>query len=48
MKPKAKPQTQEHPLFGVRLELMLDPEHELVKLAQVIDWDRLAAEFGPL
>jgi len=48
MKPKAKPQTKEHPLFGVRLELMLDPDHELVKLAQVIDWDRLAAEFGPL
>jgi len=48
MKPKAKPQTKEHPLFGVRLELMLDPDHELVKLAQVIDWDKLAAEFGPL
>jgi hypothetical protein len=28
MKPKAKPQTKEHPLFGVRLELV-DPEKHL-------------------
>jgi IS5 family transposase len=48
MKPKVKPSTNEQPLFGVRLELMLDPNHELVKLAQVIDWDALTAEFGPL
>ena len=48
MKPKAKPPTHEQPLFGVRLELMLDPNHELVKLAQVIDGNALAAEFGPL
>jgi hypothetical protein len=27
---------------------MLDPNHELVKLAQMIDLDSLAAGFGPL
>ena len=46
MKPKVKSPTHEQPLF--RLELMLDPDHELVKLAQVIEWEALAAEFGPL
>jgi len=48
MKPKAKPRTNEHPLFGVRLELMLDPNHELVKLAQLVKWDELADQFGAL
>lgn len=32
----------------MRLELSLDLDHELVRLAQVIPWDRLAGEFGPL
>lgn len=32
----------------MRLELSLDLDHELIRLGQVIPWDRLAAEFGPL
>ena len=47
MQPKAKRPTHEQPLFGARLELMLDLDHELAKLAKVIDWDGLVAQFGP-
>ncbi len=49
MKPKAKPRTHEQPLIAtMRLELALDMDHGLVRLAGVIPWDRLAEEFGPL
>lgn len=49
MKPKAKPKTNERPLIAtMRLDLSLDLDHELVRLAGVIPWDRLAEEFGPL
>ena len=49
MKPKAKPRTHEQPLIAtMRLDLALDMDHELVRLAGVIPWNNLAAEFGPL
>ena len=49
MKPKPKPKTNERPLIATRrLDLSLDLDHELVRLAGVIPWDRLAEEFGPL
>lgn len=49
MKPKAKPRTHEQPLIAtMRLDLALDMDHEMVRLAGVIPWDRLAEEFGPL
>jgi len=49
MKPKAKPRTHEQPLIAtMRLDLALDMDHELVRLAATIPWDRLAEEFGPL
>ena len=49
MKPKPKPKTNERPLIAtMRLDLSLDLDHELVRLAGVIPWDRLAEEFGPL
>jgi IS5 family transposase len=49
MKPKAKPRTHEQPLIAtMRLELALDMDHELVRLAGVIPWDHMAEEFGPL
>jgi len=49
MKPKAKPRTYEQPLIStMRLDLALDMDHELVRLAATIPWDQLAEEFGPL
>jgi len=49
MKPKPKPKTHAQPLIAtMRLDLALDMDHELVRLAGVIPWDRLADEFGPL
>jgi len=42
MKPKAKPRTHKQPLITtVRLDLALDLDHEMVRLAGVIPWDRL-------
>ncbi len=34
-------------LFRSSLEAILDPEHELIKLADLIDWDRFDDAFGP-
>lgn len=49
MKPKPKPKTHEQPMIAtMRLDLSLDMDHELVRLAEVIPWDRLSEEFGPL
>jgi IS5 family transposase len=49
MKPKANPRTHEQPLIAtMRLDLALDMDHELVRLSEVIPWDALAGEFGPL
>ncbi|BDU75473.1 hypothetical protein METESE_04310 [Mesoterricola sediminis] len=49
MKPKPKATTHERPLMGtMRLDLALDMNHELVRLAAAIDWDAIAAEFRPM
>jgi hypothetical protein len=48
MTPKSKPQTWQTPLMAtMRLELPLDLDHELVRLAQV-ERSRFAAGDGPL
>jgi IS5 family transposase len=49
MRPKEKVKTHaQGPLEDRRLDLMLRMEHELVRLAEVIDWASLAESFGPL
>jgi transposase, IS5 family len=49
MKPKAKPRTYEQPLIStMRLDLSLDMVHPLVRLAEVMPWEALAQDFGPL
>lgn len=46
MKPKPKMKTNQQPMIGtMRLELAIDMDHELVRLAQVIDWEAIATEF---
>ena len=48
MKPKKhEPQPQEE-LFRNRLENLIDPRHELVRLAKLIDWEVFDREWGPL
>jgi IS5 family transposase len=47
MRPKPLPQDQ-NLLFSSRLSTLLNPDHELLKLAQSIPWDQLEAEFAPL
>ena len=45
MKPKAKPRTHAQPLIAtMRLDLALDMDHEMVRLAGVIPSDRLAID----
>lgn len=34
--------------MGTRLEFVIDLDHELVRLAQAINWDAIAAEFRPM
>ena len=48
MKPKASKATQEQPLIGWRLDMVLDPRQELFRLASVINWAALEVEFGGL
>jgi len=48
MKPISKPKTQTPPMIGWSLEMVLDSEQELYKLAQVLDWTALEAGFGAL
>lgn len=45
MRPE-KPDTPNGDLFRASLEAMLDPEHELLQLASLIDWDRFDDAFG--
>lgn len=47
MQPKPLKQDQGH-LFTSRLSQLLNPEHELLKLAKVIPWQQLEEEFTPL
>ena len=46
MRPE-QPQAPSSDLFRSSLEAILDPEHELLKLAALIDWDRFDDAFGP-
>ncbi|MGB5723424.1 MAG: IS5 family transposase [Parasphingorhabdus sp.] len=46
MRPE-QPQAPSSDLFRSSLEAILDPEHELIKLAALIDWDRFDDAFGP-
>jgi len=46
--PKEKRATGEQLLMGTRLEFLIDLDHELVRLAQTINWDAIAAEFRPM
>ena len=49
MKPKPKMKTHQQPMLGtMRLDLALDMDHELVRLAQTINWEAIAAEFRPM
>lgn len=49
MKPKPKAKTHEQPLIAtMRLDLALDMDHELVRLAQTINWDAITTEFRPM
>jgi transposase, IS5 family len=49
MRPKEKVKTNAQGLLDDRrLDLMLRMEHELVRLAEAIDWGSLAESFGPL
>ena len=48
MKPRPKPQesgTQE--LFRAKLRNIINLQHELVRLGELIDWERLEAHFAP-
>jgi IS5 family transposase len=45
MRPK-KPEPPTDDLFRSSLEAMLDPRHELLKLAKQIDWERFDTAFG--
>ena len=46
MKPRTLPELPTDDLFRNRLENLIDPRHELVKLAAVIDWERFCREWG--
>ncbi len=46
MRPKERRESGEQDLFRGRLDQIIDLEHALVKLAQVIDWRFLEEKFG--
>ena len=48
MKPKPQRATKEQPLIGWRLDMVLDSQQDLFRLAAVIDWASLEKEFGTL
>lgn len=48
MKPITRTKTDAQPMFGWSLEMVLDPSQELYRLAGIIDWAGLEAEFGSL
>ena len=48
MKPKPQRATKEQPLIGWRLDMVLDPQQDLFRLAAMIDWALLEKEFGTL
>jgi IS5 family transposase len=46
MRPRERRETGEQDLFRARLDQIIDMSHELVKLAQAIDWRFLESHFG--
>jgi hypothetical protein len=48
MKPKKSRIEPQGSLFHMRLELICGPDHELVKLADRVDWSGLEDRFEPL
>ena len=48
MRPKSPAEDADEDLFRSRLVNILDPRHELLRLAALIDWAALDAAFGPL
>ena len=48
MQPKSVADDGSEDLFRSRLEAMIDPRHELVKLAKALDWSLFEDAFGPL
>lgn len=42
------PSEQQHVVWSPPLEMMLNPDHQLVKLARRLPWERLEAEFAGL
>lgn len=48
MKPKRVESVVQEDLFRMRLENLIDPGHELVRLARPIDWSVFEHEFGAL
>ena len=48
MKPKRQESVPQEDLFRMRLENLIDPRHELVRLARLIDWPVFERELGAL
>lgn len=48
MRPKEPPATTTDDLFRARLCSIINPRHELVRLAHLIDWRMFETAFGPL
>lgn len=46
MKPQARPDFPTEDLFRHRLDNLIDTRHELVKLCELIDWQRFDAQWG--
>ncbi len=46
MKPQTPPDLPTEDLFRNRLENLIDTRHELVKLSELIDWERFDAQWG--
>jgi len=43
----AKPEVPNGDLFRNSLEAILDPEHELIRFAALMEWERFDDAFGP-
>ena len=48
MKPQTPPDLPTEDPFRHRLENLIDARHELVKLAELIDWQRFDAQWGEM
>nr|CRH06506.1 protein of unknown function [Candidatus Magnetococcus massalia] len=48
MKPKKRKIEAQGDLFHMRLEMICDPDHELMQLSRRIDWDGLCDYYEPL